>query len=46
MANSDDDGADELLLLAPKASTKGATAIEMAEEQIVSNIRDVRYIVR
>lgn len=45
---SDDlfDQPDELELLAPRASTQSAVAIELAEEQIISNLRDVRYIVR
>jgi hypothetical protein len=37
---------DELELLAPRPSTKSVAAVELAEEQIVSNLRDVRYIVR
>jgi hypothetical protein len=37
---------DEFDLLAPRASTKSASEVELAEEQIVSNLRDVRYIVR
>lgn len=38
--------AAELQLLVPRASSKSASAIEMAEEQILKNLRDVRYIVR
>lgn len=37
---------DELQLLVPRNSSKSASAIEMAEAQILSNLRDVRYIVR
>lgn len=37
---------DEMQLLAPRASSKGVLAIEQAEEQILANLRDVRYIVR
>lgn len=39
-------GPDELDQLQPRASTKNTAAVEMAEEQIISNLRDVRYIVR
>ena len=37
---------DELELLAPRAPSKPTTAVELAEEQIIANLRDVRYIVR
>lgn len=40
----DDDA--ELQALAPRPSSKSATAIEAAEAQILKNIRDVRYLVR
>lgn len=39
-------GQDELDQLRPRPSTKDAATIELAEEQIISNLRDVRYIVR
>lgn len=39
-------GPDELEPLAPRISTKSASAVESAEQQIISNLRDVRYIVR
>jgi hypothetical protein len=38
--------ADEMDLLSPRPSTKNSAEMESAEEQILSNIRDVRYIVR
>lgn len=37
---------DDLAALTPRPSTKNKSAIDAAEEQIVANIRDVRYIVR
>lgn len=37
---------DELEVVVPKPSAKAAKEIEDAEEQIISNLRDVRYIVR
>lgn len=40
------DEPEELDLLTPRPSTKSATLIELAEEQIIQNLRDVRYIVR
>ena len=46
MPNDLFDKPDELELLVPQASTKGLSAVELAEEQILSNLRDVRYIVR
>jgi hypothetical protein len=37
---------DEFELLTVRPSTKSSAAIELAEEQILANLRDVRYIVR
>lgn len=46
MSEELDESADELQLLTPRASSKGVLAVEQAEEQILANLRDVRYIVR
>lgn len=45
---SDDlfDKPDELERLAPRASTKSTSEIESAEDEIIANLREVRYIVR
>lgn len=46
MVNDLFDLPDELDMLAPRPATQSPNAIEQAEEQIVLNLRDVRYIVR
>ncbi len=46
MSEELEETADDLQLLLPRASTKSASAIGSAEEQILKNLRDVRYIVR
>lgn len=46
MSEELEETADDLQLFLPRASTKSAAAIALAEEQILQNLRDVRYIVR
>jgi hypothetical protein len=46
MVDDDDDSDDESELFRTLKPTRGAGEIEVAEKQIVDNIRDVRYIVR
>jgi hypothetical protein len=42
----DNDDEEEALLLAPQKPTRTAAEIDSAESQILTNIRDVRYIIR